>query len=134
MQSNAVCSSIEGETVELETRKYSPRPPKKLPGIGVVYPFTLSIYGVARIHKANEEGHSKRVATSMIAKGDSVNGESIDGYALKPLGKSSVEHATGRHKASFIMAKKCYAHVQISPRDALEKHLTDAETPLSRSK
>lgn len=121
MRSNVVCSSIEGEGMELQCRKFFPRPPRKLPTGTIIYPFTLSIYGIATVTKTLESQKSTWQTTSMVALDDSINGESIDGYAEKPLGKPVVRKGTGRHKASFIVSKAhCFAHVQIGTRDSLQ--------------
>ena len=50
---------------------------------------------------------------------DQVHGETLDGFAQKPIKKVVVYHATGTHKASFVTLKDGYAHVEIAPRDHL---------------
>lgn len=106
--------------MELQCRKFSPQPPRKDPKLGLIYPFKLSIHGFARITKpyqlANQAKHDK----SLLALGDEVHGEAVDGFSKKPVGRPRVEHATHTHKATFVdLRGGAYAHVEIGVRDQL---------------
>lgn len=122
MRLSQVCSSIEGETLELQCRKFSPQPPRRDPKVGkLIYPFKISIHGYARITKPFESKTAAIREESLLNVDDEIHGEAVDGYGLKPVGRPTIEHATATHKASFVTVKGgAYAHVEIGVRDHLE--------------
>jgi hypothetical protein len=122
MRQSHVCNSVEGEVLELQCRKFSLQPPRKDPKLGkLIYPFKLSIFGIARITKPLDPHTSATKKTSLLAVGDEVHGEAVDGYGIRPVGRPAVGNATGTHKASFVTVKgSAYAHVEIGVRDHLE--------------
>lgn len=137
--SSAIGSSIEGEKVELKTRQFFPYPPKKnLITNQRHYPFKLGIDGEAKISEAylvpREICHYK---TSMVCVDDRITGTSIDGWALKALGKPNISKGSSSHSASFLaISGGCCAMVLISSREHLQSldfQLRDPQiTPVPR--
>jgi hypothetical protein len=120
---SSICSSVEGNNLSFNTRQFYDRPPvfneilKKR-----VYPFKLGINGYVEIETALENPEKTAVyKTSLINKGDSVQGGSVDGWSTKPIQAPSVKKATGTHSASFGSLKgHSYAHVESPHRDHLQ--------------
>lgn len=135
MRSAEICTSVEAEVLELQCRKFFPQQPRKDPTLGkIVYPFKVSIHGCARVSKSYEDDVPSLRPQSMRDFGDEVHGETLDGFAQKPIGKPRIDHGTSSHKASFVTIRRGYAHVEISVRDHLNsativvaKSLLDAE-------
>lgn len=121
MRLSTIGSTVEGEKMELQCRKFSSHPPRRDSKLKkLVYPFKLSIHGFARITETYQDGKELCRETSHTALGDEVHGEAIDGFSLKPHGKERVEHATGTHKATFVSLRGgAYAHVEIGVREQL---------------
>lgn len=121
MRSSSVCSSIEAEKIELQCRKFSPQRPRKDSRLSkTVYPFKLSIYGIARVLESYPEGRELYRSVSLKEGGDEINGEALDGFSFRPLGRPEVRNATHTHKASFIQCVGgVYVHVEIGNREQL---------------
>jgi hypothetical protein len=118
-----ISDSIEGELLGLQTRKFLPRPPRKDEIVGkIVYPFKLTI--LARATVTGELVPKRPIWSphSHLNVGDELQGESIEGHASKPLRTPSVAPATGRHKASFLIAKgPAFAKLEIPVRARLQQ-------------
>lgn len=121
MRSTTVCNSVEGDTIELQCRKFYTHPPRRDPNRGLVYPFKVSIHGFARISKPYETNAPISRKESFVGEGDEIHGEALDGYSLKPIAKAKIEHATSTHKASFVTLRKGYAHIEIGMREHMAK-------------
>lgn len=120
MRSANVCSSVEAEVLELQCRKFFLQQPKINATLGkVVYPFKVSIHGSARVLEPYEDSAVYHRPKSMRKLGDEVHGETLDGFAQKPVGKPRIDHGTSSHKASFVKIRRGYAHVEIGVRDHL---------------
>lgn len=133
----SICSSVEGEKLDLKTRQFHASPPTKDPGTGKIrYGFRLGVRSSVVVTEAYAEPKaSKAVDTSMTAIGDEILGTSIDGWSKKPLGKPNVSRGSASHSASFISIRGgCYAHIEIAPREILENaELNRAEQEASVS-
>ena len=118
-----VGSSIEGNSLGLQTRKFLPRPPEKDSILGVVvYPFKLGIFGLAQIAAELVPRKAIWSANSALNLGDELHGESISGKSEKPLSKPAVSAATGTHRASFITTKgRSFAIIEVGVRALLQK-------------
>lgn len=142
MRSAKVCSSVEGETLELQCRKFSVQQPRRHPDLGkVIHPFKISIHGYARVVKpylkpysavGPNDGSTPLRQQSMLILGDEIHGEAVDGYGQKPIGRPEVRHATASHKATFVKVRGGYAHVEISVRDHLSSAAIGQETPTTQ--
>ncbi|MFZ2170649.1 MAG: hypothetical protein WAW61_13560, partial [Methylococcaceae bacterium] len=114
-----ICSSVEGNKLCFNTRQFYSGPPT-INEIGKkVYPFKLGINGYVEIETPLENPKQTAVyKTSLIEKGDSVQGGSIDGWTTKPIKPPTVGAATGTHSAAAGSFKgHAYAHVQSPHRD-----------------
>lgn len=119
MKSACVCTSIEGETISIVCRKFSPQPPRRESG-KLVYPFKLSIHGSATIGKAYDGKDQLKRDESFWSEGDEVHGEAVDGYAGKPIKAPVLVNETHTHKAQAVTIRGgAYAHVEIGVRDHL---------------
>lgn len=118
-----VCTSIEAEKMEIQCRRFTARTPKKDAKLGkTVYPFKLSIHGFARVTEAYAKDAILYRDESHTGSDDELHGTTVDGFAVKPLGKQRVEHATGTHKATYVQCRGgVYAHVEIGVREHLAK-------------
>jgi hypothetical protein len=127
-----ICSSVEGNNLSFNTRQFYSRPPfieeilKKR-----VYPFKLGINGYVEIETPFEDPEKTAIyKTSLIEKGDSIQGGSIDGWTTKPIKSPTKRAATGTHSASFGSLKgHSYAHVESSHRDHLQSTDIQARHP-----
>lgn len=120
MRSAEICSSVEADALQLQCRKFYPQQPRKDPNLGrIVYPFKVSIHGRAWVSKPYEDDVPNLREQSMRNLGDEVHGETLDGFAQKPIGRPKVDHATSTHKATFVTIRGGYAHVEIGVRDHL---------------
>lgn len=118
----ALDDSIEGQTIGLQARKFLIYPPQKRGELGMVFPFKLSIFGIATI---NVELTPKRYflsEKSALNLGDELRAESVNGFARKTVRKPQVTAATGTHQAQFSEAKGgAYAHIQVPQRSIAQK-------------
>jgi hypothetical protein len=127
-----ICSAVEGDKLIFNTRQFYSRPPiihdklKKR-----VYPFKLGINGYVEIATPLENPSQTAVyQTSLIEKGDSIQGGVIDGWSTKPIKLPTVGAATGTHSASFGSLKgHSYAHVESAHRDHLQSSDIQARHP-----
>lgn len=120
MRSAEICTSVEAEVLKLQCRKFFLQQPRKNAKLGnVVYPFKVSIHGRAWVSKPYEDGVPSLRPQSMRDLGDEVHGETLDGFAQKPIAKPRIDHGTSSHKASFVEIRRGYAHVEIGMRDHL---------------
>lgn len=123
MKSSEICTSIEGESIELQCRKLTVHQPRREPDLGIVYPFKLGIRGIARIKQPLDSGSKPWRSTSYLAIGDQVSGETVDGFSCKPVKGVAVKKASGRHKGSFVtIRRRAYAHVEIGVRELLQRN------------
>lgn len=118
-----VGTSIEGSSLSLQTRKYLPKPPEKDSKLGkVVYPFKLTIFGIARIAAELNPKLPLWSLGSKLDHGDELHGESIFGRSEKPLGKPSVVNATGSHKATALATRgRSFAKIEVGVRSLLQR-------------
>lgn len=125
MKSSDVCTSIEGESLEITCRKFMPKPPKRDAKLGkLVYPFKLSIHGSATIKKEFENKGNPWREISHLNHNDEIHGEALDCFAGKPLKKPDLINATGTHKAMRLTTYGgSYAHVEIGIREHLNRKL-----------
>lgn len=128
MIATSVCSSLEAEKILIRARKFQVQPPRRDPKIGkMVFPFKVSIFGVALIEEAYESDVVLYRECSHRAIGDELRGEALDGFAKKPFGRERVAKGSGTHKATFVdMRGGVYAHVEIAPRHLLEANSPEA--------
>ena len=119
MRSSTVCTSLEAKKIELQCRKfYAQRPRKDLKLKKIVYPFKLGIHGFARINEAYSSKDELYCSESLWGAEDEIHGTTLDGFAVKALGKERVEKATGTHKATFVDCRGgVYVHVEIGLRE-----------------
>lgn len=129
MKSAEVGASVEGESIEVQCRKYQQLLPYKHPKIGsLVYPFKLSIFGKVSILKPLNDVVSKIREESLVAVGDEIQGESITGHCARALPKAEVKHATASHKASFVKTRgHSFAQVATGLRELLQRKKIEAE-------
>lgn len=130
--SSSVGSSVESEKIELSTRQFHTSPPVRIPGSKLKqYRFRLGIHGIATITEPYDNPSSKvYFITSFVDKDDFVQGTSLDGWALKPLGPPHVSTRTGTHSGTFVqISGGCYAHVCIPPREHLESEDIQKRNP-----
>ena len=126
MKSSVICTSIEGNAIDLQCRKLTVHPPRREIGVGIVYPFKLGIRGNATIARPLNAGESPWRLSSYLAIGDEVFGETVDGFSGKPVKDAKVKKASGRHKGSFVTVKgRAYAHVEIGVRELLQRKPQD---------
>jgi hypothetical protein len=118
--SSSIGSSVEGEKIELSTRQFHARPPLRIEGLKQ-YGFHLGINGKAVITQAYDIPEDKAYyKTSFTDKDDYIQGSSLDGWALKPLGPPHVTKRTASHSGTFLqISGGCYAHVCASTREHL---------------
>lgn len=122
MKSSQICTSIEGQSIDIQCRKFTAHPPRRDPNLGLVYPFKLGIRGLARVGRPLDPGSDPWRSGSFTASGDQIFGETIDGFAGKPIRNVRVGPATGRHKGSFVTIRgPAYAHVEIGVRELLQR-------------
>jgi hypothetical protein len=119
----AIGTSVEALSFGLQTRKFLPRIPERDATINaVVYPFKLSIFGKVRINKELEPKKAIWLASSRLDLGDELHGEAINGRCEKPLGRPSIEHATGTHRASVLSTRgRSFAQIEIGIRALLQQ-------------
>lgn len=118
-----ICSSVEGEKLKYDTRQFYSKPPVFHEILNRnVYPFKLGINGHVEIVEPLKSPNETAIYdTSLLDKGDEIQGGSVDGWSIKPLKKPSVSNSTGTHSASFGALKgHSYAHVESPHRDHLE--------------
>lgn len=121
MRSASVCTSIEGEKIYIECRKFTIQPPRRESG-KCFYPFKISIHGEATVKQVYDGEGQLKSKRSFWAEGDEIHGEAIDGYAGKPIKNNNIEvvNKTHTHKAQAITIRGgAYAHVEIGVRDHL---------------
>ena len=121
-ESSAIGASVEGEKLDLVTRKWETYPPKKDAEAKTRYDFKLGMNGSAEITEAYQDPLVVCVyTTSMFEVRDSVNGTVVTGWAYKPLGRPNVKKASGTHSGTFVsISGGCGAIVRISPREQLQ--------------
>ena len=132
VKKSSICSSVEGLNLKFNTRQFFPQPPifnKTLQQR--VYPFKLGINGYVEIETPLENPVESVVyITSLVGKGDAVQGGAIDGWSAKVIKPPSVGNATGTHSARFGSLKgHSYAHVQSSHRDHMQSVDIQARHP-----
>jgi hypothetical protein len=117
-----VGDSIEGRKVSVQTRQFHPFPPKKNAETGERrYGFKLGIRSTAEIAEENDAADIPVSSKSMKSLGDSVFGESISGWARKPLGDPNVSKGSASHSAGFLLISGgCFAQVVVGPREIME--------------
>ncbi|MDO8048497.1 hypothetical protein O3301_08460 [Janthinobacterium sp. SUN211] len=119
-ESASIGSSVEGEKLELQTRKFYPYPMRRCPRTNKwQHPFSLAIFGSAEIHQAyNAPQNEAYLQTSMVAAGDSIHGSAVSGWASKTLKEPNIVKATGTHSANSLLVKGgCFAQVDAPPRE-----------------
>lgn len=115
-----ICSSVEGEKLSFNTRKFNSYPPTFNEILKInVWPFKLGINGYVEIDTPLEDPpNTVTNLNSLTATGDSVQGGTIDGWSTKPIKNTHVGNLTGTHKATLGTLKgHSYAHVQSGQRD-----------------
>ena len=123
MIATKIGSSIEGSQLELSTRKFYPVLPIWNSVLGaMVYGFRLQVYGVGTIIEELSPKKPVIKANSMLSIDDQIRGERVVGFSSKPLSNPRVYHATGRHRATAIIAKKFgFAKIEIGVRHLLQR-------------
>lgn len=124
MRYSSVCESIEAEKIEIRCRKFVPQQPRMDPKLGkVIYPFKLNIHGFARISEVYPSSKKSYKEKSYRGADDEIHGETLDGFSLKPAGKTRVKRGSGSHKAQFVQCRGgSYVHVEIGVREQLAKN------------
>ena len=121
--SSAIGATIEGEKLDVQTRKFEAYPPKRDSATNVKqFAFKLGIRSSAEISEAYPNPPAVcHYTNSMFAVADRVEGTVISGWAYRALGKPNVETCSGRHSGSVLSIKGgALATVDISPREHLE--------------
>lgn len=115
-------ASVEGEKLELKTRKFGALPPKRASDGRVRWGFKLGIVSSAAISEAYLEPKTTvEFTTSLVALGDVVKAAVISGWSKKPLGPPHVGPGSGAHSATFLnVAGGCFAGIDIPAREHLE--------------
>lgn len=118
-----ICTSIEGEKVGLQCRKFNALIPRKDSTMNQqVFPFKMGISSIAFIKEELNPKKSKYRKKSMLDVDATLLGESIDGFSIRPLGAPNIERGSGTHKASILNTKSfTYAHIEIGLRRLLQK-------------
>lgn len=121
MIATSVCCSLEAEKIEIQARKFLMQTPRRDSKLNkLVYPFKVSIFGIARVSQVYPDDQGLYRECSMRCEGDELRGETLDGFATKPIGKQRVAKATASHKATFVDCRGgVYAHIEIGPRHLL---------------
>lgn len=131
-KNSCICSSVEGKKLIFNTRQFYSKPPVFNDDLKrKVYPFKLGINGYVEIETPLDNlGEKAFYKTSLTEIGDAVQGGSIDGWSIKPIGPTKLINATGTHSAKGGCAKgHSYAHVQSSPREHLQSATIQSRHP-----
>jgi len=117
-----ICTSIEGKKVFLQCRQFNPFLPRIDPKLGcLIYPFKMGVSSKAIVEEElNPKKHKFRVE-SILDKDTCIKGETIDGFAIKPVKETKIIH-TGAHRGRVINTN-CFtfAHIEIGFRALLQK-------------
>jgi hypothetical protein len=121
--SSSIGSSVEGEKIRLQTRKWQTPPPirceitKKLQ-----YRFRLGMRGEAEIGEAYIDPPTiVHFLTSFTFEGDRIEGSSVSGWAWKPLGRPNVTTCSGTHSGTVVqISGGSLAQVEAPPREHLD--------------
>lgn len=129
MKSASIGSSVEGESIAVQCRKYFQLIPFRHEKLKkTVYPFKLSIFGKVTIVKSVEEGVVLVCEQSMLEVDDEIQGQAIFGHCSKAVPKPQIINATGTHKASFIKTRgHSYARVDTGLRELLQANKPSLE-------
>lgn len=119
----SIGSSVEGEKLELTTRKFYAYPMRRCRRTNKwQHPFSLAIFGSAEISQAYANPDCEAyLTTSMVAVGDRIHGSAVSGWAAKTLREPNVTKATHTHSANVLSVKGgCFAEVDAPPREHSE--------------
>lgn len=118
-----MCESIEGERIALQTRKLTMHLPRHNKEKNCKeYPFKLGINSLAEIVEAYPKERKSDKPKSARSLGDGLRATVIDGYALKIIGRPTIEKGSASHKGQFLTVKGgSYAHVEIGTRELLAR-------------
>lgn len=125
-------AAIEGEKLKLQTRKFDSYPPKRVAETKQVrYTFKMGMHSDAEIAEAYPNPQAVCIyRTSMVCVGDKISGQTISGWALKPLGPPNISKGSGTHSASHLsISGGCYSWIAISPREILENAEFQKDNP-----
>lgn len=124
-------SSVEGEKLNLKTRQFHVQLPKKDPVSGARrFCFKLGINSEAEVSEALADTTRSIYTNSLLAVGDSIHGETVTGWACKPLGPPYVSKGSGTHSAKYLsISGGCCAVVVIPPREILQSAEAVARNP-----
>jgi hypothetical protein len=130
--SSSTGSSVEGEKIRLQTRKFSAVPPIRCPITNKTkYRFRLGMRGEAEIHECYADpGSCVYFTTSFTDTGDRIEGSSVSGWAWKPLGKPHVTTCSGTHSGTVVqITGGSLAQVEAPPREHLDSADIAARNP-----
>jgi len=119
----SIGSSVEGEKIDLETRKFYPYPMRKCRRTNKwQHPFSLAIFGSAEINQSYSDPSTQaHLTTSMLEVGDRIHGTAVSGWASKTLKEPTITKVTHTHSASTLSIKGgCFAKVDAPPREHSE--------------
>jgi len=117
-----ICTSIEGEKLAFQCRQFNPFLPRIDPKIGcLIYPFKMGISSKAIVEEELNPKEYKFRVESILDKDTCIKGETIDGFAVKPLKETKIIH-TGAHRGRVINTNSfTFAHIEIGFRALLQK-------------
>lgn len=97
--------SVEGEKLELQTRKFTPMPAIRLTGgTRMVSRFKLQVWGRGEITEELATPANWECGSSQRKLGDNVAGETLSGYGGK-VSRPKLMQATKGHKGKEILVK-----------------------------
>lgn len=113
---------IEGESLELTARKVTPKQPTQHEQYGFCWPYKLSINSRSEIIESLSDDMKPFHEDSRLLKGDYLSADVIEVYCRKPLGKSHLRKASGKHKAKVNRTRgHSISEIVIPPRGILQK-------------
>ena len=131
-QSSSIGSSVEGEKLRLQTRKwYVTLPVRCKRTKKMQYRFKLGMRSEAVIGQAYEDPETMiHIVSSFIEAGDRIEGAVISGWSYKTLKEPNVTKCSGTHSGSVLqVVGGCLAQVDASPREHLDSAEIAARNP-----
>lgn len=132
VQSSSIGSSVEGEKLRLQTRKWSAVPPIRCPVTQKKqYRFRLGMRGEAVIREAYENPNEHvYLTTSFTAVGDFIEGAAVSGWTRKPPGPPHITTCSGTHSGTVVQVSGgCFAEIEQAPREHLNSADIQARNP-----
>lgn len=125
-------SSVEGEKLYIETRKFHSVLPDRCPITNKKrFRFRLGMRGEASITEAYEDPPNQvHFITSLVAEGDRIQGSSLSGWTYKAFGPPNVEKCSHTHSGSTLkVSGGALALVEAPSREHLNSADIEARHP-----